>query len=293
MGTLPLMRWWILSFVVLLAACSSAAPATPSTTQPPDIQTTTTASSTDEICRIGDLRFTDMGLVGAVGSEEGNASTLTEARWSDSATCERITLVFASGSGAPAGRLGQTAVTLLPSAGIVHIDLPEEVQITAVADTLPEGDLVERIFVVRNDEGQMSVDIHAAQGQAIAARAFTTEAPATLVVDLIHTDTVVAPIGAVIAPSVVLVTPSPGPTIYPFSVAGYAAPGSQGLGIRITQGSTIAVDRTLSLPGWADAWQAISTPVTDGPSGEVTLFVGIVTEDGLPDVGATVTLDLP
>jgi hypothetical protein len=162
-----------------------------------------------------------------------------------------------------------------------------------VADMLPEGDLVERIFVVRNDEGHMSVDIHAAQGQAIAARTFITESPATLVVDVIPTDTVLAPIGAVIAPSVVLITPSSGPTIYPFAVAGYAAPGSQGLGIRMSRGDVIAIDRTLSLPGWTDAWQAISSPVTDGPSGTVTLFVGTVTEDGVPDVGATVTLDLP
>jgi hypothetical protein len=287
------MRWWFLTLAGLLSACSTAAPLTPSTTQPPVAQTTTTVSTTDEICRIGDLRFTDVGLVGAVGVEEGNASTLTEIRWSDSATCERITLVFASGSGAPAGNLGQSAVTLLPSAGIVHIELPDELETTAVADTLPEGDLAERIFVVRDDEGHMSVDIHSAPGQAIAARVFTTESPATLVVDVIPTDTVLAPVGAAVSPSVILVTPPSGPTIYPFSVEGYAAPGSQGMTIQLGQEGTTTLDRTLSLPGWTDAWQTISTPISDGPSGGVTLFVGTLTDEGIRDQGATVVLDLP
>jgi hypothetical protein len=288
------MRWWILSCVaLLLAACASAAPPPPSTTRPPDLETTTTVATTDEICRIGDLRFTDTGLVGAVGADEGNASTLTEVRWNDSATCERITLVFASGSGAPAGSLGPANASLLPSAGILHIDLPPEVEITAVADTLPEGDLVERIFVVRDDDGQLSVDIHAAGGQAIGARVFTTESPATLVVDIIPTDTVVAPVGAAVSPTVILVTPPSGPTIYPFSVEGYAAPGSQGMTIQLSHQGTTTRDRTLSLPGWTDAWQRISTPLSDGPSGEVTLFVGTLTDEGIRDRGATVVLDLP
>jgi hypothetical protein len=287
------MRWWILTLVGLLGACSTAAPLTPSTTEPPAAQTTTTVSTTDEICRIGDLRFTDVGLVGAVGGDEGNASTLTEVRWSDSASCERITLVFASESGAPAGKVGLSAVTLLPSAGIVHIELPDELDTTAVADTLPEGDLVERVFVVRDDEGHMSVDLHSAPGQAIAARVFTTESPATLVVDVIPTDTVLATVGAAISPSVVLVTPPSGPTIFPFSVEGYAAPGTQGLAIQLGSEGATTLDRTLSLPGWTDAWQTISSPISDGPSGGVTLFVGTLTDEGVRDEGSTVVLDLP
>ena len=287
------MKWWILSLGSLLAACSVAPTATPSTTQPPEIPTTTTPATTDEICRIGDLRFTDTGIVGAVGADEGNATTLTEVRWTDSATCERITLVFASGSGAPAGVLGQTAATLLPSSGVVHITLPDELDKTAVADTLPEGDLAQRIFVIRGDQGHLSVDIHAARGQAIAARVFTTESPATLVIDLIPTDTVLDPVGAVISPAAVLVNPASGPTIYPFSIAGYAAPGSPGIDIRLRRDGATAVERRISLPGWTDAWQALSVPVSDGPSGRVELFVGNANSGMLPDVGASVILDLP
>ncbi len=288
------MRWWILAFVaVVLSACTTPTPVAPSTTQPPELPTTTTTPSSDEICRIGDLRFTDSGLVGAVGDDVGNAETLTEIRWSDSATCERVTLDFASGSGAPSGSLGQTAVILLPSAGIVHITLPDEVDTTAVADMLPEGDLVERIFVVRDDDGNLSIDIHAPARQAIAARVFTTASPATLVIDVIPTDTVLAPVGAVVTSNVVLVTPPPGPTLYPFSVAGYAAPGTQAVTVRLSQRDIVAIDRTLSLHGWTDAWQALLSPIADGPSGRVTLFVGNVTDEGLPDEGALVTLDLP
>ena len=288
------MKLWIVALVgLLVSSCTSGTADAPSTTTAAPIETTTTAVSTDEICRIGDLRFTDSGLVGAVGEEVGDASTLTEVRWDDSSSCERVTLVFASDSGAPAGNLGQAAATLFPSAGILRISLPTEITTTAVADTLPEGDLAERIYAVRNDDGLLSIDIHAADGQPIAARVFVTDSPATLVVDLIPTDTVIAPVGADVSPTFVLVTPPSGPTIYPFSVEGYASPGAQGLTIQLSQGSSIAVDRTLSLPGWTDAWQSISTPISDGPSGEVTLFVGTLTEEGTRDQGATLIVDLP
>ena len=278
---------------IVAASCSGASPEVPATTTTMSAVTTTSAPTTDEICRIGDLRFTDAGLVGAVGEEVGDATTLTEVRWDDSATCERITLVFASDSGAPAGRLGQAAATIFPSTGMVHVALPLDISTTAIADTLPEGDYAERIYAVRNNDGFLSIDVHAPEGQAIAARVFTTESPATLVIDLIPTETVLAPVGAEASPTVVLVTPPSGPTIYPYTIEGYAAPGAQGLTIQLTQDTTTVVDRTLSLPGWTDAWQTISTPITDGPSGTVNLFVGNLTEEGLRGVGVEVTLDLP
>jgi hypothetical protein len=286
-------RWATVLLGTILVGCTpdAAVPPSTSTTQPP--VTTTTAANTDEICRIGDLRFADSGLVAAVGEDIGDASTITEIRWDDSATCERVTFTFASDSGAPAGSLGQIAVSMLPSSGVVRIILPAELTTTAVADVLPEGDLANRVFVIRDDEGALSVDIHATPHQPIAARAFVTEAPATLIVDIVPSETTGGQGGAVMSPVAILVTPAAGPTIYPFSVEGYAAPGTARTRIQLTRGSSTQVDTTLALRGWTDAWQSFATSVPDGPSGQVALFVGSLNESGIQSEGAIVTLDLP
>ncbi len=286
-------RWATVLLGTILIGCTPETTVPPSTSTTQPLATTTTSSNTDEICRIGDLRFATSGLVAAVGEDVGDAATITEIRWDDSATCERLTFAFASDSGAPAGSLGQVAVSILPSSGVVRIILPPEVVTTAVADMLPEGDLANRVFVIRDDEGTLSVDIHAARDQPIAARAFITDAPATLIVDIVPSETTGGQRGAVMSPAAVLVTPAAGPTIYPFSVEGYAAPGTARTQIQLTRGSAVEVDRTLALRGWTDAWQSFATSVPDGPSGQVALFVGSLDESGIQDVGAIVTLDLP
>ncbi len=286
------MRWWTLAVVALaVSSCSPDAPATSVTTTSIVITTTTVAS--DEICKIGDLRVGEEGLVAALGEDVGDATTLSSVRWEGSATCERITLAFASASGAPAKTLGPTGVSVLGFASMVRIALPPEMSKSAVADMLADGDIVNRGFVVRDADGAMWVDIHGQHGLAIAARAFVTTSPSTLVIDIITLESDANRVGAGFSRTAIVMTPPAGPTIYPFTVEGYAAPGEATTRVQLVSDGEIVSDISRSLPDWNDTWQAFAIAIPDGPSGTVEIFVGSgdVTID--PDVGTVVVVDLP
>ncbi|MCZ7533413.1 MAG: hypothetical protein M5U23_08420 [Acidimicrobiia bacterium] len=276
------------------ASCSSATSEESSTVAPVTVSTTTTTTvPSDEICKIGDLRFGTEGLVAALGEDVGDATTISTIQWEDSATCERVVVAFASDSGAPASSLGPTGVSVLAYAGIVRVVLPEGVDTTAVADMLSDGDLAHRIFVVRDDESHLFIDIHAETGHTIGARASTTSSPSTLIIDIIDVESDSTPAGVTVSPSSIVLTPTPGPTIYPFSVEGYAAPSLEEIRVEVRSKGNLVGNRSLSLAGWSDAWQGYDTIITDGPSGMVDIYVGTIGPEGEPDIGATLTVDLP
>jgi hypothetical protein len=287
------MRWWTLALIALVVSACSPDDTAPLVTTTSVVVTTTTTVPSDEICKTGDLKFGDEGLVAALGQDVGDATTLSSIRWEGSSTCERVTIAFASRSGAPAKTLGPTGVSVLGYASVVRIALPQELSDTAIADMLADGDLVERAFVVRDGDGAMWVDIHGQHGLTIAARAFVTDSPSTLVIDIIAPDPDAHTVGAATSISAIVMTPPAGPTIYPFTVEGYAAPGEAFTRTQLISDSDVVADISRSLPGWTDTWQAFVVPIPDGPSGIVEVFVGSgdVTID--PEVGAIVVVDLP
>jgi hypothetical protein len=254
---------------------------------------TTSTVPSDEICRIGDLRFGTEGLIAALGEDVGDAGTISQIRWEDSATCERITVAFASDSGAPASSVGPTGVTVMPASAVVRVSLPPEVEATAIADLLSDGEYANRVFVVRDDAGDLTIDIHAMPDQSIAARAFITNSPSTLVIDLIDAEPPNSPAGVLLSPVSAVVAPSPGSTEFPFLIQGYAAPGLGTVRLLITTDGVAWTDRTIALNAWVDAWQAFTTEVVEGPSGTATIFVGTVGPEGLPDAGVDVVVELP
>jgi hypothetical protein len=158
---------------------------------------------------------------------------------------------------------------------------------------LAEGDLVHRVFVVRSMDGSLSIDIHATEQKAIVARAFTTGSPSTLVIDIAAADESSAPSGAATSPIAIVMTPSPGPALYPLSIEGYAAPGADRLEVEFDGADDSTMNRTISLVGFNDAWQGFTSVITDGPPGEATLFVGTYGPEGDQDEGVVVVLDLP
>lgn len=290
------MRRWIPILTVtavMVTACSSETVSSSSTTLQASTTSTTTTVPSDEICKIGDLRFGDEGLVAALGEDVGDATTISHIRWEASATCERLTITFASDSGAPASSLGPTGVSVLAFAGVVRILLPPELDSTAVADMLPDGDLVHRIFVVRDEDGTLSIDIHGTKHQPVAARAFTTASPSSLVIDITAATTGSTRSGVATSPVAIVMTPSPGPALYPISIEGYASPGSDRLEVAFGGEDDFATERTISLAGFNDAWQGFTTVIADGPPGEATLFVGTLGPEGGQDEGVVVVLDLP
>jgi hypothetical protein len=287
-------RWSIaLVLVAVLGACTNDADPGPSTStsEPTATSTTTLPTGTVEPCLSGDLPFESEGLVAAIGETEGDATRITQIRWERGSACERLIIDFAADSGAPATALGLTGVTVIPPAGIIRVDLPAEVQATAVADSLTDG-LIARTFVVESD-GELSVDVHGMPGTAIAARAFATGSPASLVIDVIPTDDQPEPIGAGVSETTVLVTPLPGPALYPFTIEAYAVPGAGSARVQLTSGAVEIIDLAIALAGTTDAWQAFSSTIEDGPSGEALLFVGQVDASESPVDGIEVRLDLP
>jgi len=287
------MRWWttVAVFGLFAAACSPVAEQPAPTTTVPDV-TTTTRLPSDEICRSGDLPFSGDGLVAALGDESGDATSVSTLRWDPSGSCERVTVVFASTSGAPAATLGPSSVSVLSFAGIVRATLPPEVTISGVADTLLEGSLVNAIFVVRDQDGVMFLDIHGAEGIPLEARAFTTTSPATLVIDVARQDTAAVPVGVTTTDVAVVVLPTPGQTSYPIAVSGYVEPGRLSLRVQLSASGSIVSDHSIAVPGYTDTWQSYSSNLQEGPSGAAVLFVGILDEANNPGAGAFVSVTM-
>ncbi len=213
--------------------------------------------------------------------------------WYGARTCERIIIAFTNDNGAPATTLGPTAVSIIEFAGIVRVVFPAETTATAVADTLFDGELVDRAFVIRGLAEGLTLDIQAAVGVPIRARAFTTTSPSTLVIDIARGPDEAARAGVSSSQTAVVITPVRGPNLYPLTVEGYAAPGMRAVHLLLGADEDETLDRAIALEGRRDAWQAIRTDLSDGPSGHATLFVGSVDAAGRPVDGATVSLDMP
>lgn len=278
----------IAGFALVMSACSPGSQEATITTTT-SVVTTTTRATSSEICIAGDLPFADAGLIAALGEDTGDAASLADIRWDPSATCERITVSFGSVSGAPATTLGPTGVSVIPYAGVVRIVLPPEVEVSAIADSLLEGDLVRAVYVFRSD-AHLGIDVHALDDVPIVARAFTTASPASLVIDVARASTDAVPVGVTASHTVVVVEPTPGPGSYPIEVDGYVAPGATSAHVQLIADGATLTDQTLALEGDADAWQSLEAAIDDGPIGSVVVFVGSVDDEGRPDSGAMVSV---
>ena len=278
----------IFGLALVMSACSPGAqePASTTTAAAP---TTSTRAPSNEICIAGDLPFGDAGLIAALGEDTGDAASLADIRWEHSTTCERVTMNFGAASGAPAATVGPAGVSIIPYAGIVRILLPPEVNLSAMADSLLEGDLIRSVHVFGNGD-QLAVDIHAVEDIPIIARAFTTASPASIVVDVARAPTDAVPVGVTATPMVVVINPTPGPGTYPIDVDGYAAPGATSVHVQLLKDDTLILDRAISLRGDTDAWQSFAAAIDDGPIGSVVVFVGSVDAEGQPDQGALVSV---
>ena len=277
-----------------LAACTpgasdpstTSAPIGPSTTTTAIITTTTMDAVPD--CLAGNLPFAEQGIVAALDSPQPDATTVGGIRWQSDEGCERVIIEFLTDGGSPATRLGPVGVTLTADTGVVRISLPEEVESTAIGDSLIAGALVDHIYVVEGIEDGLVVDVHLAA--RAAARAFSTNSPSRLVVDLRPTSDVPIGSAAGASNSVVVSSPLPGPSLYPLQVAGYAAPGVEAVQITLSANDRTALERSVSTVTDNHLWRAFAITISDGPSGLVLLQV---TNDAATDDGVIVELDLP
>lgn len=279
----------LIVIIVMMTACTPAEEADESTTTAP---TTTTPSLTDApVCRSGELPFVEEGVVAALDSPGRDARAIGGIRRHALDGCERIEIEFLSTAGSPASRIGPVGVSILSESGIVRVTLSEFITDSAVADTTLNGDLVDEWFVIAGISEGLAVDIHL--GQRAAARAFTTTSPAVLVIDLIPAQDDLPIARPASDGGIVLMSPQVGVGLYPLQIAGYSAPNIDAVRIRLSDSTGVFVDRSVSTLSPVHVWHTFDVALTDGPSGSVDLFVGTVTEDGEPESGVEVPLDLP
>jgi len=275
---------------IAAVGCSNASTPASSTTTVASTVATAPASDTPE-CLAGELPFIPDGVVAVLDSEGRDARAIGDIRWIPTPSCERVEVSFLSRAGAPASSIGPVDVSILPDAGIVRVTLSGDVVETSVADTTLDGTIADRWYVIDGLADGLVIDFHL--GTRAAARAFSTESPAMLVIDLVPTDDDRPITPAAVEDGFVLLSPQPGVGLYPLRIAGYAAPDVDAVRIRITDQAGIAIDRSISTLSAVYAWHAFEATLDDGPSGTVNLFVGSVDENDDPAAGIDLPLDLP
>jgi hypothetical protein len=293
---------FIIALGLAVAACTPDTSTSPEPSRVDSISEETSTSVTpsttldvgpEDFCLAGDAPFVESGLAAAVGDDVGDATQIEVIRLKQAPTCERLTIEFTNGSGAPAASIGPTGVTVLDFAGLVRVAAPPAITTTAIADTLLEGALVHGATIVRTDDGSLIIDIQGTEGVPLLARASVTTSPAMLVIDIATSQQLPEPAGVSRSTPAVVVSPVPGPNLYPLTVEGYAAPGLHVVTIQLGTEDATDFDLSVALNGDNDAWQAFRTSIADGPSGPAELFVGTVDADSHPLDGTSVFLDLP
>lgn len=285
--------------LALLAASCDAEPATttvaadtgtnPNIAAPVDGTADPADSTVDPPCVAGDEPFATSGFAGTFGASTGDAAQLEGLRWTTHDVCERVVIDLVSRNGAPASSLGPGSVSFRSELGVVRIELPPEIDATAFADRLVDASIVDRVFVVRTLDGELAVDLHLATESPVAVRATALVNPSRIAVDIAlsieGSGRIAAP---TVSPGIVTLSPLGGPAEYPITVNGYSSPSSSTVVARLSGGDDDLVE-TRSGPPSQEAWTEFEMIHQEGPTGEVTLFVG---DEANEPAGATIHLDL-
>lgn len=266
------MRRILLATILVFAACTPVTDGATSTTVRTASSSTTTAAvadgGEDPVCLRGDRPFVTSGNAGTAVRSDSDAARLGSVRWESHPGCERVVIGFTTEAGAPSVDPPSMASAFVREAGVVRVSLGGEITDTGVDEQLVDGNLVDRVFVVRGLDGDRFVDVH------LRAPAFSrvtaAGGPGRIVVD-------VRPGGPQYAVQpirdgdLVLVEYPPAETSYPFSVSGYTAgSGPDGVGADLHDASTSNALEARVAAGPA-GWRAFVLLVPDGPTGPVTL----------------------
>ncbi len=256
--------------------CSGEQPAAP--TLPTAAPTTSPAEpALDPVetpCLAASPEFTDRGTTSVLGGARPDAQILAGIDWTAEGDCERIIFSFVTARGAPASQIGLSRLEFAPEQGILQIQMPRDVDASAVADALVDADLVERAFVVRGISGDLSVDLHFAGSTPVEARGIILGAPARLVIAVRPAGNG-QPIGTsppTIVDDVVVLSPSPGEVEYPLRVRGYVRTDS-GVVTAIVRSSAEPLERRITPADSTDVWGEFALTISEGPEGSVTLVV--------------------
>ena len=215
--------------------------------------------------------FVSGGLVTWLGSANGDSSHISGIFLEQVEECERLRVVLTTAGGAPATVPPLVEVELLPEAGLLRARFDPEVWSTSVTDTLLEGELVERVYVVRGLDGRKFVDVHLLEG--VDARAMTGADPSHMIIDFRRNGTPPAARPAV-SRFAVVTDPVGGEASYPILARGYARTFEANvLGFIVKEGVAGETYFT-SAADYIVTWGEFLLQVEDGPIGEATLNIG-------------------
>ncbi len=272
-------RRWVCGLGALalgLAACTPAPVPTTAHRPPPSsttlaVRTTTTSPTAATPCDQGDTPLLGEGNVGRIESADTDAAAVHTIRWHEYPLCERFEIEFASAEGAPAVRPPTVSGTLVPESGILRVALGGAVTSSPIADQKVDTDLVRSVYLVRDLDGTLFVDLHLATG--VLARVESATGPARVVIDLSPTGEP-ATARPIVTDRLVVTEPTGGNVGYPLTVFGYERDGGTDLEATITPADGAAVSASGVAAPHDDVWGAFVLLFPDGPSGAAVLEIG-------------------
>ncbi len=295
-------RSFLVALTVILSAGCAIADSTTTTTvttaSPPTTEQPTTAITTpeddaavDSPCLTGDRLFAVDGVISAFGGAGGDATQISGVRWIPHPGCEQIVVDLLTADGAPASAIDPVGVDYNAEGGIIRVNLPESINRSAIADSLFDGELIDRVYVVGTAQGRIAVDVHIAPGKMLALRAYEVTSPSRIVIDVREQTDGTRVVGATTSAEIVLVSPLANWTETSLDVAGYAKGSDGTLLVRVYDdpAGEPLVEQTVEYSGETNLWSEFETSLFGLPARP--LDIEVVPEGAPPETAARVAVD--
>ncbi|MCP3995203.1 MAG: hypothetical protein GY722_09080, partial [bacterium] len=190
--------------------------------------------------------------------------------------CERLVVDLLTADGAPAGAIDPVGVDYRALEGVIRINLPPAISRSAVSDSLFDGALIQRAFVIATDDNQIAIDVHATPGNTLSLRAFEVASPSRIVIDVRTEENTTAVLGATLGTGVVVISPLTTETATNVVVSGYARGSTNGLLVRaFSAGDTAPItEEAVELRGESNLWREFAVELADLPARPLEITVG-------------------
>jgi hypothetical protein len=279
--------------VMTIASCTSPGattttpagfPTTSGVTTDTFAPTTTTAS--DGECGVDGTPIED-GLVANVVESASDAEQIASISWETSTGCEVFTIEFATDQGAPATTPPSLDAQFIREAGVLRVVVG--VEMTAVTEQLVESAMVGHLFVVRQADRRLFVDLHLTDPARAIVVADSSPGRVTITLQPGGSEYGGTP---AIGPNVVVLVPLAGPVASPIEVNGYSRNFEANTIGRISQGSNVLAEGFTTAADWAETWGEFSLTLGTAGSGPADLFVGEQSAQDGSDRGVVIPIDL-
>ena len=213
------------------------------------------------------------GPLGIVGGAGADAQLISGLRLIEQGKCERFEVALSTSGGAPATSLPVAEVELIAASGVIRITFAPTVTHSAITDSILEGNLIERAYVVRGLDGSIFVDAHLSVG--VAARTFVRQNPLRVAVE-VQAAAVDPPQFPKVGGLVVVTGPTSGSVEYPITVTGYSRTFEANVIVRLLSSSGTEAEVFTTAADYLELWGEFMVTIEGGigPGGDVTIFVG-------------------